>query len=103
MTSNNPDSLDDALTRPGRIDKKVHFGNISKMAAQSIFKRLIGRSAFAHDAALNVEQIEQYASEFAHKIPDNVFSPAQVQNFLQDCRGDPDKALAKIESWVAKN
>ena len=100
MTSNNPDVLDAALTRPGRIDKKVFFGNMSKSAGKSIFMRLIGRSALAHDAAFTMEQVEQFAGEFAQKVPANVFTPAQVQNFLQGCRGDPYKALADIEAWV---
>jgi hypothetical protein len=32
-----------------------------------------------------------------------VVSPAQVQNFLQGCRGDPLKALNDIDAWVEKN
>ncbi|KAH9876278.1 hypothetical protein J1614_004157 [Plenodomus biglobosus] len=103
MTSNNPEALDDALTRPGRIDKKVYFGHMSRSAGRSIFKRLIGRSALAHDAAFTMSQIDQYAEEFADKIPANTFSPAQVQNFLQGCRGDPIKALAEIAAWVQEN
>lgn len=71
MTSNDPDALDAALTRPGRIDKKVYFGNMSKSAGKSIFKRLIGRSAMAHDSAFTVAQIDQWATEFAEKVPPN--------------------------------
>ena len=103
MTSNNPDALDAALTRPGRIDKKIRFGNMSKASGKSIFRRLVGRSALTHDAAYTMDQIDQFAVEFAEKIPNNVFTPAQVQNFLQDCRGDPEKALAGIEAWVEMN
>jgi chaperone BCS1 len=103
MTSNNPDVLDHALTRPGRVDKKVYFGNMSKTAGKSIFLRLIGRSALAHDAAHTMAEIEQYATEFADKVPPNTFTPAQVQNFLQGCRGDPIKALAEIDAWVEES
>ena len=71
MTSNNPNALDAALTRPGRIDKKVYFGNMSKTAGKSIFKRLIGRSALAHDAAFTMAQVEEYANEFTDKVPAN--------------------------------
>jgi chaperone BCS1 len=103
MTSNNPDALDAALTRPGRIDKKVYFGNMSKTAGKSIYMRLIGRSALAHDAAFTMAEIEQYANEFADKVPANTFTPAQVQNFLQDCRSDPLRALREVDAWVDEN
>ncbi|XPT00897.1 hypothetical protein M3J09_010045 [Ascochyta lentis] len=103
LTSNNPDALDAALTRPGRVDKRVYFGNMSKSAGKSIFMRLIGRSALAHDAVFSMAYIEQCATEFAEKVPAHTFTPAQVQNFLQGCRGDPVKALAEIDAWVADN
>lgn len=103
LTSNNPDALDAALTRPGRIDKKVYFGNMSKSAGKSIFMRLIGRSALAHDAVFSMAYIEQCAAEFAEKVPAHTFTPAQVQNFLQGCRGNPVKALSEIDAWVADN
>jgi chaperone BCS1 len=103
MTSNNPDALDDALTRPGRIDKKVYFGNMTKAAGKSIFMRLIGRTALAHDAAFTMAEIERYATEFADKVPANTFTPAQVQNFLQGCRSDPLKALREVDAWVVEH
>ncbi|OAL48574.1 P-loop containing nucleoside triphosphate hydrolase protein [Pyrenochaeta sp. DS3sAY3a] len=103
MTSNNPDALDAALVRPGRVDRKVHFGNMSHAAGENIFKRLIGRSAQANNVACTTEQINDCARQFADIVPANTFSPAQIQNFLQGCRGDPYKALADIEAWVRDN
>lgn len=103
LTSNNPDALDAALTRPGRIDKRIYFGNMNRSAGKSIFMRLIGRSALAHDAVFSMAYIEQCAAEFAEKVPAHTFTPAQVQNFLQGCRGDPIKALTEIDAWVAEN
>jgi chaperone BCS1 len=103
MTSNNPDALDPALTRPGRIDKKVYFAAMSKAASKSIFLRLMGRFALAPDVAITTADIEQYADKFADHVPANVFTPAQLQNFLQDCRGDPLKALREIDGWVLEN
>jgi chaperone BCS1 len=102
MTSNNPDALDDALIRPGRIDKKVHFGYMNKHAAQGIFMRLIGRSSIAA-SKLTPEDAQKKAASFARKLPTNTFTPALVQNFLQACRGDSDKALAEIEGWAKEN
>ncbi|KAI5377691.1 hypothetical protein J4E82_003433 [Alternaria postmessia] len=103
MTSNAPDTLDEALTRPGRIDKKVYFGNMDASAGKSIFKRLIGRSALARDSAFTMEQVEQWATEFSDRMPNDIFSPAQVQNYLQGCRGDPIKALDGIDAWIAEH
>jgi chaperone BCS1 len=103
MTSNNPDALDDALTRPGRIDKKVYFGNMTKAAGKSIFMRLIGRTALAHDSAYTMADIEQYATDFAEKVPADKFTPAQIQNFLQGCRGDPVKALREVDAWLMEH
>ena len=103
MTSNNPDALDEALTRPGRIDKKVYFGNMGTHAGVGIFKRLVGRAARVQNPTITTQQIEQWATEFAGKVPANTFSPAQIQNFLQSCRGDARKALHEIDAWVAEN
>jgi chaperone BCS1 len=103
LTSNDPDALDAALTRPGRIDKRVYFGNMTKSAGKSIFKRLIGRSALAHDSVFSMADIEQYADRFVEKVPAHTFTPAQVQNYLQGCRGDPIVAVAGIDAWVAEN
>ena len=103
MTSNHPDALDEALTRPGRIDKKVYFGNMGTHAGVGIFKRLVGRAARVQDPTITTQQIEQWATEFADKVPANTFSPAQIQNFLQSCRGDARKALDEIGGWVAGN
>jgi chaperone BCS1 len=99
MTSNNPDTLDEALTRPGRIDKKTHFGKLMPPSAKGMFKRLIGRAAIA-SLGFTDEQIEAFATQFSTKVPADTFTPAQVQNFLHSCRGDPEKALREIDEWV---
>lgn len=124
MTSNTPDVLDGALIRPGRVDRKVYFGNMNKSAVRSMFMRLIGRSALTHDAVITMVEVEKYADEFADKVPSDVckwnltttacqtetdlilptpVTPAEVQEFLQICRGDPEKALTEIDAWVIKN
>ncbi|KAK7179138.1 hypothetical protein DPSP01_012211 [Paraphaeosphaeria sporulosa] len=101
MTSNNPNILDEALTRPGRIDLKVCFGKMMPKAIHDIFKRLIGRAAIAGKRYAEHE-IEEFARTFTTKVPPNTFTPAQVQNFLQSCRGDPIKAMQGVDAWIEK-
>jgi len=63
MTSNYPESLDDALIRPGRIDIQVKFGYCSKEIIQEIYK-------IYFDKEINQKLLD--------KIPENVFTPAEV-------------------------
>jgi chaperone BCS1 len=60
-----------------------------------MFERLIGRAAIAA-GTLTRSEIEKKALSFARRLPPNKFTPAQAQSFLQNCRGDADKALAEI-------
>lgn len=40
MTTNFPDELDEALVRPGRIDKKIYIGYISRKSSEEMFGRM---------------------------------------------------------------
>ncbi|KAI0128450.1 mitochondrial chaperone BCS1 [Xylariales sp. AK1849] len=40
MTTNKPETLDEALTRPGRIDKKIYVGHINQACAAEMFLRM---------------------------------------------------------------
>ena len=42
----------------------------------------------------------EIAANFAAKIPDDKFSPAEVQGFLLKRKKNPQKALSEIERWV---
>ena len=68
-----------------------------------MFMRLIGRSALAHTAAFTMADMEKYATQFADKVPADAFTPAQIQNFLQGCRGDPNRALQEIDAWLLQH
>jgi chaperone BCS1 len=101
MTSNSPDTLDEALTRPGRIDKMVHFGKMMPQAARDIFKRLIGRTAVAK-AMYSEAMMEEFAKTFSEMLWEDTFTPARVQSYLQWCRGDALLALQELPGWMAQ-
>lgn len=49
-----------------------------------------------------IEDIGSIASRFANSIPDNVFSPAEIQGFLLTRKKEPLRALAEVDSWRDK-
>jgi chaperone BCS1 len=98
MTSNAPDNLDPALVRPGRCDKKIHFGYANEEICVKLFVHLYTKtpdellegetSASAH------HDISQLASDFANAIPaGGMISPAEVQGYLMIHRDDPQAAV----------
>lgn len=64
--------------------------------------RLMGRFAIAA-GKLSPEEAAAKATRFSEKLPVNVFTPAQVQNFLLGCRGDMEKAINEVAAWVEEN
>ncbi|KAK4955697.1 hypothetical protein LTR10_006636 [Elasticomyces elasticus] len=102
MTSNNPDALDKALVRAGRIDKKVLFGYASHEVAIKMFTRIFTKSA---EQMLNgetqFENVSQLAEEFATLIPTDAISPALIQCHLLGHRTDSVAAVSTTPSLVA--
>lgn len=46
------------------------------------------------------EELSILAGRFAEKIPDGLFSPAELQGFLLKRKKDPRKACEEVENWV---
>lgn len=129
LTSNAPDNLDPALLRPGRIDMKVHFTLATTEQLKEIFMRMyapiqVPKRVKARDRkkmlarkttspaptskpSCNEDVIEQlseaellpFAEKFAKLIPDQKFSPAEIQNFLIARKKSPRIALEDVEAW----
>lgn len=99
MTTNCPDQLDDALIRPGRVDKRVFLGNISQRSAEEMFVRMFSPD-LGCTAHLDMDEIRALAAEFASKIPEETFTPSLLQGFFQSHLESPHDAASKIEEWV---
>ncbi|ROT34909.1 hypothetical protein SODALDRAFT_381884 [Sodiomyces alkalinus F11] len=125
MTTNHIEKLDKALIRPGRVDMTVNFTLADLEIAGAIFRAIYapleceattGRdsadlSSEEKDAAAaqaaekqaeSVARIEVLSQEFAAKIPEHEFSPAEIQGFLMRHKHDPEAAIRLAEEWIVE-
>jgi mitochondrial chaperone BCS1 len=111
MTTNKPEKLDEALVRSGRISVRVSFEKATGEQARDIFMRMYWheeersetcRSGKAVQAkAQERADLQALAQQFGELIPDRVFSPADLQDFLLTRRKDPQRAIDELEEWKA--
>ncbi|KAI3326290.1 P-loop containing nucleoside triphosphate hydrolase protein [Xylariaceae sp. AK1471] len=116
MTTNKPERLDSALVRPGRVDMKVMLGNISRKSAEQMFVRmftpdiesspLVAKDEYdetgsnGKSSSLNFETLQKHALEFSMHIPDDTFTPSQLQGFFQLHLDSATEAVVNVSSWV---
>lgn len=84
MTSNEPDTLDDALIRPGRIDRPVFFSYCTKPIMAEIFDRMYTKTEeeMREDEEASDVDIKGLAKTFVEWIPESALTPAEVQGLL---------------------
>jgi chaperone BCS1 len=54
----------------------------------------------AEREAISEAELRLVAASFARQVPDDRFSPAEIQGFLLKRKTDPRKALAEVGGWV---
>lgn len=130
MTTNHKDRLDPALIRPGRVDVQIEFGYAGKETLVEIFRELysrmegqegwkdlldrddpmsssMGKVEKSEKSSTTLEQESEYgnnidrmAKKFAEKIPEGVYTPAEVQGFLMSYKQHPEEALSEVDNWL---
>jgi mitochondrial chaperone BCS1 len=126
MTTNHIIRLDEVLTQPGRIDKKVELGLADKKITAELFcfvfkpikgdivpadntqsDVLVGEDEKALEAArkykAEVKRVERLAKGFADKVPELKFSPAKIYSFLLEYRKSPEEAINHMDQLISKS
>jgi len=114
MTTNHAEQLDAALTRPGRVDRRINFARATREQMAELFMRMYtdlgpgrhtppaGSKTIVNEASrLSSEpDFEQLARRFADQVPDDTFTPAEVQSLLMQHKREPREAVAQAGAWV---
>lgn len=99
MTTNRPEALDSALTRPGRIDMKVYLGNINRQSSKEMFLRMFSPD-LGFKTLVDMDELQELATDFARQIPDDKITPSALQGFFQHHLDSPYDAASLIGGWV---
>ncbi|RSL58675.1 hypothetical protein CEP51_014041 [Fusarium floridanum] len=104
MTTNHPKKLDEALTRPGRVDFKVEFQLADRGIAREIYRFMfgqLGRDVTEHGQPEGCDgEVERQAKEFAAMVPESEFSPAEIMSYLLRHRRCPAAAIKNCGQWA---
>ena len=105
MTSNHPESLDEALVRAGRIDVKIKFEKAKSSQIRDIFVRMYkGRSTEetpeSHRLDLSDDEVVELAEDFVKQVPEGKVSMAELQDFCVTWKREPRKAVTEAAEWV---
>ncbi|KAL2126595.1 hypothetical protein VTI74DRAFT_569 [Chaetomium olivicolor] len=92
MTTRHIKLVDGALTEPNRVAISAEFGLAHKEMIAGLFRLAYD----VHEAA------SLLAEEFAAKIPEREFTPAELMSFFALNPWSPEAAMSGVEEWMAK-
>ncbi|KAJ5695364.1 hypothetical protein N7455_001732 [Penicillium solitum] len=95
MTTNHPDKLDAALTRPSRVDKMFNFGYADKSSIEAFFV-----SSTNHSLNWSSPKILDLSIDFAELVPAEQFTAAEIQSYLLGFKDEPEVAVKRAAEWV---
>jgi chaperone BCS1 len=90
LTTNHPERLDPALVRPGRVDRSVHLGHTTADQARRLF-------AWFYAGGAADAELEEWAREFAARLPGGRVCMAAIQEHLLRYRSDPEAAVRAMD------
>lgn len=113
MTSNTPEKFDTALIRAGRVDLQVAFMLATRDQIHETFLRMYSTTAEEQASGgrlpdtkyrpilkfTDPEKLEEMAQQFAEQLPEDKFSPAEIQGLLLIRKKEPQKALDDVGLW----
>jgi chaperone BCS1 len=105
MSTNYIDHLDEALIRPGRVDKTIVFKCADKKIAAQLFCTIFKQTTTGYEQPAKEAEdvaIETLAEEFAARVPEEEFSPAKILSFLLEHKHSPADAVDCVQKWVTK-
>lgn len=102
MTTNYPNKLDPALTRPGRVDMKFYIGYASDLQLKRAFERFYPPDCDSPSGNKFVEAINASKRQFAtRKTKDIKLSMADVQSYFLLHKDKPDDAIKCVNQLVS--
>jgi chaperone BCS1 len=83
----------------GFLPSKMN-GHVKKRSIDVATEELLKPLLTKQHAKWNEDDLNDLAERFVSKVPENNFSPAEVQNFLIPRKKNPWSAVGEVDQWV---
>lgn len=102
MTTNYPDRLDSALTRPGRVDMKVYVGYATEHQLKKAFERFYLVSEHPEEPSSTdfIDVLKKFCKQRATELCGLKLTMAEVQSYFLLHKNQPTSAIDNAEDWL---